>query len=207
MRIFKTKKIMLAVLAAMAMMATLPVLQSCSNDDFLSTSQDIKLGVQRISINDVPKGIVPRVINSIEMENIKKEQSKLFVKKERVSQITKLATGKYQVTYNNKNKNTRLKAPGEYGSNTNEGFCYDIVVACSCPYVNSPNVMLTSRVTDFVGAYYDWNQRHVTARWGLDGSRWYLEYEITATVDQYVLFDGLYFLSRKEVYVQGLIYF
>ena len=198
---------MLAVLAAMAMMATLPVLHSCSNDDFLSTSQNIGLGVQRISINDVPKGIVPRVINSIEMENIKKEQSKLFVKKERVSQITKLATGKYQVTYNNKNKNTRLKAPGEYGSNTNEGFWYDIVVECSCPYVNSPNVMLTSRVTDFVGAYYDWNQRHVTARWGLDGSRWYLEYEITATVDQYVIFDGLYFLSRKEVYVQGLIYF
>lgn len=32
MRIFKTKKIMLAVLAAMAMMATLPVLQSCSNE-------------------------------------------------------------------------------------------------------------------------------------------------------------------------------
>lgn len=67
--------------------------------------------------------------------------------------------------------------------------------------------MLTSRVTNFVGAYYDWNQQHVTARWGQDGSRWYLEYEITATVDQYVFFDGTYFLSRKEVNVQGLIYF
>lgn len=67
--------------------------------------------------------------------------------------------------------------------------------------------MLTRRVTDFVGAYYDWNQQHVTGRWGQDGGRWYLEYEITATVDQYVFCDGMCFLSRKEVHIQGLIYF
>ena len=141
------------------------------------------------------------------MENIKNELCKLYYKNDRFYSVTKVASGKYEVCYKNTIKNSRLKAPGEYGYNTKDGFWYDIVVECSCPYINSPNVMLTSRATNFLGAYYDWNQQHVTGRWGKDGDRWNMEYKITATVNQYVICDGEYFISRKEVYVQGLIYF
>lgn len=207
MKILKTKQMIFALSASLLILSTFPFLQSCSDDNEIKVTAHNRDNFQEISISDIPKGIVPKNVNSSDLEKIKNDISKIYFKNERVTRITKTDIGKYEVLYKNTNKNTRFKAQGEYGSNTKEGSWYDIVVECSCPYVNSPNVMLTSRVTNFVGAYYDWHQQRAIGKWGKDGDSWYLEYEITATVDQYIYCNGKYYISRKDVFVQGLIYF
>lgn len=210
MKIFKTKKMIFAVVTALVLLSTLPFLQSCSNDlDDATIIPEINSKFQKISFSDIPKGITPlKVKNTAELEKLMNDMENMKFNNVNISKITEKSKGRYEILYVKLSKNSRLKSKSEYGDDTKQpNKMYDVVVECTCPGVNSPNVMLTSRATNFSGLYFDWNQKSASGSWGREGDKWYLEYNITATVDVYAYANGVLFLTRQEKHIQGIIYF
>lgn len=221
MKIFKTKKVILAVITALVLLSTLPFLQSCSSNEseVISKTNDSKVtsNTTQIDISDLPPGIIPIKFSSrAEMNNtidrIKHaDNAKLQTLSNKDGQNInyliriKVYKNNHLEIKSNINTSKRFKAPANENVNRDDAsMFYDINIDLIYDKAGD-EIKVQSNPTGFTYGQ-TWTQRDATkATWNSADNR--IHYTVEGTITYYILIPGSLQVQvfSRNVTLEGII--
>jgi hypothetical protein len=192
MKIFKTKKVIFAIVTAFVLLSTLPFLQSCSNSDEPTTLRpDLEKRIKYISKSEIPKGVIPIQLNNMD---------ELYALIERMDIIKVVGVN----IDNFKNKRFKAKGNMEVGTvnTTADVYGSSYVINIHLPYDLNKHEASVSSENSETWHFSSWTQTSGVAT--INDNK--IDYSLTGDLIWYAIVSWNFIeIDRKNIPVSGKI--